>query len=196
MSEPGISSLVIAEDVMTPRVISANPDQDLYEALEIFNEAQHDVLPVIADDDSGRFLGMLARRAIHDTIRSRTSELRGHLQREHAGLVAVEQDEQLYQLMVGVSAQRVQSVQRMPVPPEVVGNSIRSSNFGREYNCQVLGILQRTGEVQCPPDIDAPLAPDQMLVVMVVQARENGAIPVRQMPNDEGPNVEIIPKSK
>lgn len=172
MSEPGISSLVIAEDIMTAEVCSVTADQDLYEALEAFNRVAHDVLPVVADDGNARFLGMLPRRAIHDTIRSRTSELRGHLQREHAGLVAVEQDEQLYQLMLGVSAEQPQAIGRMPVPFEVLGRSIRESNFGREYGVQVIGIVKSDGRLQCPPDIDAPLRTDQSLVVITAQPAE------------------------
>jgi len=167
MAEPGISSLVIAADIMTPQFTSVDPDLDLYQALELFNNVGHEVLPVVAEADGSTFEGMLPRRAIHDTIRSRTSELRGHLQREHAGLIAVEQDEQLYQLMLGVSAERPQSIQRMAVPYEVVGKSIRESNFAQEYNAQVIGVLHADGRLQCPPDIDAPLQADQFLVVIM-----------------------------
>jgi CBS domain-containing protein len=186
MSEPGISSLVIAQDIMTPESTTVDPDEDLYGALELFNYAGHDVLPVVSKE-SGRFEGMLARHAIHETIRSRTSELRGHLQREHAGLIAVEQDEQLHQLMLGVSAERLQSVQRMPVPFEVVGKSIRESNFGQEYHAQVIGILHPEGRLQCPPDIDTPLQRDQMLVVIVGRPTPDPAV-AQALEDPNGPS--------
>lgn len=168
-SEPGISSLVIAEDIMTAQVETLHPEQDLYQALELFNRVGHDVLPVVADDGRDRrFLGMLPRRSIHELIRSRMDEIRGHLHREHAGIAAVEQDEQLYQLMLGVSAHRPQAIRRMPVPYEIVGQSIRKSNFGREYHAQVIGIVNPDGHLQCPPDIDSPLNKDQLLVIIAV----------------------------
>lgn len=187
MSEPAISSLVIAEDLMKTDFARVAPNQDLYAALEVFNEVSQDVLPVVSteEEDPGRFIGMLPRRTIHETIRSRTSELRGHLQREHAGLVAVEQDEQLYQLMLGVSAQQPQSIQRMPVPPEVIGRSIRESNFGREYNAQVVGILSPDGKLTCPPNIDAPLEADETLVVIVMpRPLPADTTPTAPPPND------------
>ncbi len=177
VSEPGISSIVIAADIMTPQVRTLHPGQDLYTAMAVFNEAGFDVLPVV-DEGGQRFCGMLPRRAIHELIRVRMDELRVHLHREHAGIAAVEQDEQLYQLMLGVSAVQPQSIRRMPVPGEVVGRSIRASNFGREYQAQIIGVISRDGRLQCPADIDAPLHADQVLVV-ISSPGEDGLSPGR-----------------
>jgi K+/H+ antiporter YhaU regulatory subunit KhtT len=114
----------------------------------------------------------LNRRAIHEAVRSRLERIREHARREHAGIAAIEQDEQLFQLMLGVSGSRPDVFTRMPVPNEIVGVSIRQAAFQRRYGAQVVAIQNQDGSLQCPPDIDAPLREDQILVVIVSDVRQ------------------------
>lgn len=50
-----------ARDIMTTRISSVTPDDDLNTALQRFTELNLDELPVLAADDPGRLLGMLRR---------------------------------------------------------------------------------------------------------------------------------------
>lgn len=176
LDEPGISHLVIASDIMTTRLRVIEPDQSLYEVLETFRATNYEVLPVVSDDGRQRFEGMLRRSAIHEAVRSRSDEIRGYMHQEHAGIAAFEQDEQFYQLAMGVSAPRPDTVQRMPVPHDAVGKSLRDTDFRRRYGAQVIGVQSAEGMLQCPPDIDAPLRPDQLLLVILsAPSDENSA---------------------
>jgi len=166
ISEPGISEIVIAADIISGQETTVTPEQNIAEVLEMFQEADCDVLPVVSEGDDRWHLGMLRRRAIHEAVRTRLERIREHARREHAGIAAIEQDEQLFQLMLGVSGSRPDVFSRMPVPSEVVGVSIRQAAFQRRYGAQVIAIQNDDGSLQCPPDIDAPLRDGQILVVI------------------------------
>ncbi len=169
VSEPGISEIVIASDIMTTPPALLHPEENLYDVLERFRSVSHEVLPVVSLDQEETFLGMLSRQSIHQALRRHVGEIRRHLYSEHAGLQAIEQDEQLYQLVAGVSSAGSDAIQRIPVPLEVVGESLRGIDFRNKYGMQVIGIQDEGGELQCPPDINRPLRADQMLVVIVPQ---------------------------
>ncbi len=65
MYDASLWQLAVARDVMTTRLISVTPDDDLNSALRRFTELNIDELPVLATDDPGKLLGMLRRK---DTI--------------------------------------------------------------------------------------------------------------------------------
>ncbi|NLE60799.1 MAG: CBS domain-containing protein, partial [Planctomycetes bacterium] len=157
---------VIAADIISGQETTVTPEQNIAEVLEMFQEADCDALPVVSEGDDRWHLGMLRRRAIHEAVRTRLERIREHARREHAGIAAIEQDEQLFQLMLGVSGSRPDVFSRMPVPSEVVGVSIRQAAFQRRYGAQVIAIQNDDGSLQCPPDIDAPLRDGQILVVI------------------------------
>lgn len=178
ISEPGISELVIASDIMTAQVTTIRPHQPLYEVLALFRSANHNVLPVVSEDDDRQFLGVLSRQAIYQAVRSRSEEMRDHLHREHAGIATIEQDEQLYQLALCAQTPRPDTIQRIPVPPEVVGKSIRETDFRRHYGAQIISVQNADGTMQCPPDVNAPLKSDQVLLAILADS-----IPVNAGPD-------------
>jgi CIC family chloride channel protein len=59
-----IWQLANARDVMTSRVVSVTPDDDLNTALKRFTELNLDELPVLDRDDPKKLLGMLRRRDV------------------------------------------------------------------------------------------------------------------------------------
>ena len=172
IDDPYISDLVIADDLMTTKLTVVLPDQGLYEVLETFNEEHHEALPVVDPGDRRRFLGMLPRQAIHHAVRERSEEMRTHLHREHAGIATIEQDEQLYQLVMGVSAPSPDTIQRIVVPHDAIGKSLRETDFRRRYGAQVIGVQRSDGTLQCPPDIDAALTHNVMLLVIMTSPIE------------------------
>lgn len=169
MSEPGMSDLVIAADMMTTQIRTVDPDQPLYEVLSTFRTVTHNLLPVVSEG-SQRFLGVLTRQAIHQAVRQHSEQMRAHLHREHSGIATIEQDEQLYHIVVGVSAPSPDTIQRIAVPFEAVGKSIREADFRRQFGAQIIGVQNPDGTMQCPPDINAPLRPDQMLLAILPEA--------------------------
>jgi CBS domain-containing protein len=169
MDEPMIGDIVIAADIMVTRLTTIHPDEDLYRILETFRSTNHEALPVVSEGPQPRFLGMLSRQAIHRAVRSESERMRAYLHAEHAGIAAIEQDEQLYQLVLGVSAPKPDTIQRMPVPHDTVGKSLRAADFRRRHGAQVVGIQNEDGTLQCPPDIDAPLQREQLLLVILSQ---------------------------
>jgi CIC family chloride channel protein len=60
--DESIWRLAVARDVMTQKVVSVSPHDDLNTALQRFTSMNLDELPVIDDDDPGKLLGMLTRR--------------------------------------------------------------------------------------------------------------------------------------
>ena len=93
--------------------------------------------------------------------------MRAALLSEHEDLAAIDQEDQLHQLVMGVPAPRQEVVQRLLVPLEALGRSLRESDFRQQFGIQVVALEQPDGTLQCPPDPDAPLRSDQRLVAVV-----------------------------
>ncbi len=170
VEEPGMADMLIAEDMMTESLAVVHPDHDLYQALEVFRRENHDVMPVVARGRHGAWVGMLSRENVFKTVRERIREMQKMVIREHAGLAAMDQEGQLQQLVMGVSPMRTDRVQRLLVPLQVIGKSLREADFRRNFNAQVVAIEQSDGTLQCPPDPDAPLSTAQRLVAIVWEA--------------------------
>ena len=56
--------LANARDIMSTRIVSVKPEDDLNTALKRFTELNLDELPVVAADDPTKLLGMLRRRDV------------------------------------------------------------------------------------------------------------------------------------
>lgn len=166
MDEPGLAEAIIAADLMTERLSVVCPDDDLYHAMEIFRRGNHNVLPVV-ERDTDRWLGMLTRQTVYDTVRHDIEETQKLMLREHAGLMAIGQEGQLQQLVMGVAPARTDLVQRLLVPLQAVGKSLREADFRRNFKAQVIAIEQPDGTVVCPPPLDEPLRTDQRLLAIV-----------------------------
>lgn len=163
---PGLSDIIIAADIMSTSVTAVRPDQTLYEVLDAFRTSHENWLPVITRHESNRFSGMLSRQAIHQALRSHVETMRTHLHREHMGLAAIEQDEQLNQLLLGLAPAQTDAIHRMPVPSDAVGKSLKDAGFRGRYGVQVIAIQWPNGDLQCPANIDAPLRADDVLLVI------------------------------
>ncbi|UCE61342.1 MAG: chloride channel protein [Phycisphaerales bacterium] len=172
MNEPGISEVIIAADIMTPEPDALNPDDDLYTALAAMARNNDVVMPVVARDRREHLVGMLTRRDIYRTVRRQLDDLGRHLVLEHEALASIEHEETLHQLVTGVPAGKASRVQRLLVPIQAIGLSLRQADFRRKYDVQVIGIEQTDGTIQCPPDVDAPLKTDQRLIGIVGEQQQ------------------------
>ena len=63
--ERAANELAVARDIMTTRLVTVAPTDDLNTALRRFTQLNLDELPVVAKDEPGKLLGMLRRK---DTI--------------------------------------------------------------------------------------------------------------------------------
>jgi CIC family chloride channel protein len=160
----GPSNLIIAADIMTRNSRVVSPDTDLYTALGIFRERRLEVLPVVGRSGQ-HFLGMLSRSEIHRTLRQRLEEHRAQMLREHAGMGALVEDSELSALLSGLPQQHKGTVSRMPVPAELVGKSLRESDFRRAYG-EVIGIHTAGGQLLSPPDPGRALQAEDYLIVL------------------------------
>ncbi len=168
MDHPNLADALIAGDMMTERISSVTPAQNLYEALEVFKIENHDCLPVVAGDGSHKFLGMLSRERVFDAVRQNMMQTQEFIFREHAGLAAIDQEARLQQLVMGVTPEKTDRVQRLMVPLDALGKSLRTADFRNQFGIQVIAIEQPDGSIQCPPDIDTPLVSSVRLVAVVM----------------------------
>ncbi|MEN6493887.1 MAG: chloride channel protein [Thermoguttaceae bacterium] len=167
ISNAMLSQVVIAHDLMTPARTVLHPDDDLYYALEMFRRENGNVLPVVAREQPQRWLGMLARRRVFDAVMRQAEASREFIAREYAGLLAIDQEARLENLLTTLAPTPTARIKRLMVPLELLGKSIRQSQFRSRYGGQIIAIEDSDGSLQCPPDLDRPLESQQRLLALV-----------------------------
>jgi len=168
MDEPGVAEAVIAADMMTTDFITVHPEDEVYTAMSRMARDNHIVAPVISSDGRATFRGMISRHDIYAAVRSYLESMRRALLVEHQGLAAIDREENLYQLVMGSAAPRADNVQRLLVPMQAIGQTLRESDFRRSFGVQVIAIENADGTIDCPPDPDRPLETSQRLVAIVL----------------------------
>jgi CBS domain-containing protein len=167
MEEEGLAEAVIASDIMTRDLCTVFEDDTLYAALEEFKRFHHDVIPVLSRGAGRQWLGMLTRQRVYEAVRKQIADVQRSVLSEHAGLAMIHHEGQIAELMLGVAPTHKDRMQRMPVPLQAVGRSLREADFARRFGAQVIAIEDEKGEILCPPDIDIPLRPDYELIAIV-----------------------------
>ncbi len=172
MDEPALAEAVIAADMMREPHTVLHPDENVYQALNEFRHGRDGVLPVVARGSDRRWLGTLTREGVFKAVRGQIEKMQQSTMREHRGLAAIGQEGQLQELLAGFVPQQKHKVQRLFVPLQAVGRSLRETDFRMQFGAQVIGIEQTDGSIQCPPDADAPLRTDQRLVALLREKHE------------------------
>jgi CIC family chloride channel protein len=72
----GSGDLIVAADIATQPVLIVTPEDDLHSALRRFTQKNIDYLPIVAEDDKGRVLGMLNRRDVISAYHDRLTKIR------------------------------------------------------------------------------------------------------------------------
>ena len=172
MEENPVASLLIAEEIMTTKLICLYANDDICSALTLFNRTRHDTMPVLADRRGDRqWVGMLTRKHIVERLHHEIEESHRIAFAEYPSLDAIKDVVQIDQLVMGVPSARA-DIHQLFVPMDVVGKSLRESDFRNKYDAQVVAVQQRDGSVNCPPDLDSPLRTDQRLLVVMAGKRE------------------------
>ena len=165
IDESAVARVLVASDMMTTRITSVAPNDDLSQVLSVFKHTGHEVLPVMARRYGNRWVGMIRRQQVVDILRTDLKERHHAVLREHGHLEAIDQDLGLHQMLLPMSSDTHQ-LQRLFVPIQAVGQSLRESDFRRKFNAQVIAIEKPDGTVRCPPDLDMPLTTDLRLLVL------------------------------
>ncbi len=85
-----IEELVVMKDIGTSSIITTTPSEDLNTVLHKFTIKNIDSLPVVADDDPGKLIGMLGRREVISFYNQKIQDLKASHQ---AAEVAVDEKE-------------------------------------------------------------------------------------------------------
>ncbi len=164
---PELGDIVIALDMMTSDVPTVHPQENVYRVLERFRSNEYEVLPVVSSDPERRWLGMLTRERVFRAVRHQVEVMERSAVREHHGLTAIEREGQLHELLTGLAPTREHQIQRLLVPLDAIGKSLREADLRQAFGIHVIAIEQPDGSLQCPPAVDAPLRTDQRLVVLI-----------------------------
>jgi predicted transcriptional regulator len=189
--EAHAGNVIVADDIMTRRLITLEPNRTLYEALRTFQEHNVDVLPVVATGarrGPQRLLGMLVRDDVFALVRQRMDALREHVLHEHSALGAIDEDNQLSQLLAGLPSPELGTIERMPIPPEMRGRSLMEADFRNAYRVEVIAIQSAGGLFICPPDPRRSLEQGDYLLVLTVQAEQESQ---GELPRSRGRSIQI-----
>ncbi len=167
INEPELASVVIAYDIMREPDAILLPDDTLYHALELFRRSRCNVLPVVSRDEPRGWLGMLTRSRVYALLKEQIAASKEHILQEHSGLLAIEEEAMLEHLLMAVLPVEGARVERLMVPIEMEGQSIRQSRFQTRYGRQLIAIEEPDGFIQCPPDLDLPLKSHHRLLAIV-----------------------------
>lgn len=66
LDETEVWQLLVAADIAHHEVLAVHPRETLAEVANKFAETSYDELPVVADDDEGRLMGMISRRQLNN----------------------------------------------------------------------------------------------------------------------------------
>jgi CIC family chloride channel protein len=168
--DPWLQRAVLAEDIMTERLTALWPDDDLYEAVELFRRENHDVLPVLSAESPHAWEGMLTRQRVYSALSAQIETSRQFILQEYAGLIAMDQEAGIDNLLKAVAPQAGLRIERLMVPLTALGKSIRACDFRQTYGIQILGLELPDGTVESPPDIERLLEPAHRLIALVPQS--------------------------
>ena len=160
-----LPTVAIAADIMECRVYHIAPEESLYHALSLFQKYNISSLPVIAPKHE-IFLGMLERQDILTALDVYFETMRRQLFSEHQHIQLIESDDPLRLFRLNTLPKSRELIQKIPVPPAIVGQSLRSSNFRNDYRLEVMAIEAWEGGIIAPADPDYTLMKHDILVVI------------------------------
>jgi CBS domain-containing protein len=166
MNTADAGRLLIASDIMTTKLKTLDEHMDVYSALTTFTQVDHEVLPVLSSGRERKWVGMLTRRDVVTKLHKELERSHQAAFREHTSLSAIQEDVMVDQLIMGLP-QKHADVQRLFVPIQAIGKSLRECDFRRKYNAQVIAIEYPDGSTECPPDLDRPLSTKERLLAVV-----------------------------
>jgi len=184
LEDDDLPPLVIAADVMTARPFVMYPSDTLYEAVNEFQQRKLDVIPVVSPrrGETDRLLGVLTRAAVASVVDDYTRQTRAHVLHEHGGFAALEEQDQLSQILAGLPTESAGDIVRVPVDADLVGQTLATVDFRRKRHAEVLAIRTAEGAFLCPPDPHRVLGADDSLLLLT-RARSRDRAKKRKAPD-------------
>jgi len=169
LENPETLTAVVALDLMTPVDRVIHPDERLHLATEIFARSDYERLPVI--DDTGKFLGILAKR---DLLAVYAQEVVGR-----TALLTTfvsSRDAQANRQYVEIPPDF--ALRLVPVPPHLVGKTLAEARLPQTLGARVMEIRRRgeLGEEPVLPEAGTLLETGDLLL----QRHGRGAPPPRK----------------
>src|SRR3954470_946336 len=159
LENPETLTAVVALDLMTPVDRVIHPDERLHLATEIFARSDYERLPVI--DDTGKFLGILAKR---DLLAVYAQEVVGR-----TALLTTfvsSQDAQANRQYVEIPPDF--ALRLVPVPPHLVGKTLAEARLPQTLGARVMEIRRRgeLGEEPVLPEAGTLLETGDLLLLL------------------------------
>lgn len=154
-----------AEHILRKDIFYVSPQSDVYSALDLFLQNKIEILPVV-DEKSMKFLGMLQKRDIQSAVQKHFDEMREHLIQEHASIRGIDVDENMTLRLIGGLQKSNDNIEVLPVPEDILGQSLKSSSFRARYHQEVVAIQTWDGQILSPPDPDRILTSRDALLVI------------------------------
>lgn len=158
--------LLIASDIMNTKLTTLDEEADVFSALTTFTQVDDEVLPVMSHGRNPKWVGMLARRHVVAMLHEELGRSHEAAFQEHRSLRAIKEDVRIDQLVMGVPGRHA-DVQRLFVPIDAIGKSLRECDFRRRYDAQVIAIEESDGSIESPPNPDRPLLTSTRLLAVV-----------------------------
>lgn len=155
-----LQNLLIAGDIFNPEFETISPDDNCQNALDKLRKYSFDGLPVVADSNSRKIIGIIWRKDIQDAY-DREIERR-ELTSNLASLITMKEEEPMVHFMEGYSIIEI-------APPKMfIGKSIRELNIRSQYGVDVLSIKikEKKGEkINAIPSPEYIIKADDTLII-------------------------------
>ena len=155
-----LQNLLIAGDIFNPEFETISPDDNCQNALDKLRKYSFDGLPVVADNNSRKIIGVIWRKDIQDAY-DREIERR-ELTSNLASLITMKEEEPMVHFMEGYS------IIEIAPPKSFIGKSIRELNIRRQYGVDVLSvkIKEKKGEkINAIPSPEYIIKADDTLII-------------------------------
>jgi CIC family chloride channel protein len=155
-----LQNLLIAGDISNPNFESISPEENCQAALDKLRKYSFDGLPVVADTNSNKIIGVIWRKDIQDAY-DREIERR-ELTSNLASLITMKEEEPMVHFMEGYS------IIEITPPKSFIGKSIRDLNIRRQYGVDVLSIKikEKKGEkINAIPSPEYIIKADDTLII-------------------------------
>lgn len=158
-----LPSLVIAADIMHAELHTVRSEDSLDKALSLFQKLQIDVLPVV--ETQGKiFIGVLERGKIQSALEGYFEAMKRQLFSEHDYIQSLQSSLPLS--ILHYYGNPKEQLEKITVPSEIVGKSLKSANFRNDYHYEVIAIMSWDGNIICPPDPDRILTGRDLLLTL------------------------------
>ncbi len=155
-----LQNLLIAGDIFNPEFETISPDDNCQNALDKLRKYSFDGLPVVADTNSRKIIGIIWRKDIQDAY-DREIERR-ELTSNLASLITMKDEEPMVHFMEGYS------IIEIAPPKSFIGKSIRELNIRSQYGVDVLSIKikEKKGEkINAIPSPEYIIKADDTLII-------------------------------